>query len=534
MDLNIVLTGFMGTGKSSVGRGVAARLGRPFVDMDAEIEARAGKTISELFADQGEAAFRRMEADLCRELSARQGLVIATGGGALVHATYGAQNLRRLMASGPVLCLSCQADEIVERLAAAQDRPLLDVADRRAEVEALLDRRREAYAAIPRQIDSTGLPVEAVIEAVLDAARSILLPVHHPGGWYPIHVAPGLLGRLGPLIRETLDVVRVAVVTNPTVEELYLEPVLASLEQAGIEPLSCIMPDGEAHKTLQTLAALYDQFVTGGLDRSGAVLALGGGVTCDVAGFAAATYMRGLPVVQVPTTLLSMVDASVGGKTAVDLPQGKNLVGAFKQPALVAIDPSVLETLPAPEVASGMAELIKHGVLADPELFAELAAGPLEGSPERRPWSTWIARSLQVKIEVVEEDPYERGRRAILNLGHTAGHALEQLSGFRMRHGEAVSIGMGIAARIAVELGLAEAGLPQQIANVLARHALPTACPPVDADAVWAAMGRDKKKRGQTLRWVLPRRIGEVEIVEGVACDVVIGVLRRSQSAEIT
>jgi 3-dehydroquinate synthetase len=232
--------------------------------------------------------------------------------------------------------------------------------------------------------------------------------------------------------------------------------------------------------------------------------------------------MRGLPVVQVPTTLLSMVDASVGGKTAVDLPQGKNLVGAFKQPALVAIDPRVLDTLPPPEVASGMAELIKHGVLADPELFEELAAGP----PGPGAWPRLIARSLQVKIEVVEEDPYERGRRAVLNLGHTAGHALEQLSGYRMRHGEGVSIGMVVAARSAVEMGLAEAGLSGQMAAVLASHSLPVVCPPMEAAAIWAAMGRDKKKRGKRLRWILPRAIGAVEIVTDVPREVVVGVLR--------
>jgi 3-dehydroquinate synthetase len=217
-----------------------------------------------------------------------------------------------------------------------------------------------------------------------------------------------------------------------------------------------------------------------------------------------------------------MVDASVGGKTAVDLPQGKNLVGAFKQPALVAIDPDVLETLPPPEVASGMTELIKHGVLADPALFVELAIGP----PEPTAWPSWIARSLQVKIEVVEEDPFERGRRAVLNLGHTAGHALEQLSSYRMRHGEGVSIGMVVAARIAVELGLAARELPDRIAQVLSAHHLPVTCPPVDADAVWEAMGRDKKKRGKVLRWILPREIGAVEIVEGVPRQTVIGALK--------
>jgi 3-dehydroquinate synthetase len=217
-----------------------------------------------------------------------------------------------------------------------------------------------------------------------------------------------------------------------------------------------------------------------------------------------------------------MVDASVGGKTAVDLPQGKNLVGAFKQPALVAVDPRVLGTLPPPEIASGMAELIKHGVLADPDLFEELASGP----PEPSAWSRLVARSLQVKIAVVEEDPYERGRRAVLNLGHTAGHALEQLSGYRMRHGEGVSIGMVVAARIAVELGLAEVGLPERVAQVLSAHGLPVTCPPFEAKAVWEATGRDKKKRGKVLRWILPREIGTVEIVEGVDREVVVSVLQ--------
>jgi 3-dehydroquinate synthase len=301
---------------------------------------------------------------------------------------------------------------------------------------------------------------------------------------------------------------------------LHADRLLDSLRSAGLAPFLCTIPDGEQHKTLDTLASLYDQFVTGRLDRSGAVLALGGGVVCDVAGFAAATFMRGLPVIQIPTTLLAMVDASVGGKTAVDLPQGKNLVGAFKQPALVLIDPSVLDTLPAEEIASGMAELIKHGVLADAELFQELV------SDMPPAWTRQIARSLLVKIDVVEQDPFERGQRAVLNLGHTTGHALEQLSGYRMRHGEAVSIGMVVAAEIAVALNKAATNLPEQIARVLTAHHLPTRCPPFAAETIWEAMQHDKKKQGQTLRWVLPCQIGRVEIVNGVPRETVIRVLK--------
>ncbi len=514
--MNIVLTGFMGTGKTSVGREVAARLGRPFVDMDVEIERRAGKPISLLFAQEGQAAFRHMEADLCLELSRQDGLVIATGGGALLDAA----NRRRMLAAGPLFCLTASPDEIVRRLAAAQDRPLLDVPDRRAEVERLLAKRQDAYRAMPRCLDTTNLSVSQITDRVIEQAFSILLPTHYPGGGYDIHIGEGVLERLGGLAAPFIAGEMAALVSNPKVSKWYGDAAIQSLQGVGRRAWLCLMPDGEAFKTLSTLADLYDQFLAGGLDRSGAVIALGGGVVCDVAGFAAATFMRGLSVIQVPTTLLAMVDASVGGKTAIDLPLGKNLVGAFKPPALVLIDPTVLRTLPSAEVAAGMAELIKHGVLADAELFAELADHV--GEP---PWSRWIARSLAVKTAVVEQDPFEQGVRAVLNLGHTVGHALEQLSHFTMRHGEAVSVGMVVAARIAVAVGLADATLPEQIALVLRRYHLPVRCPPQPAPAIWQAMGRDKKKQGRALRWILPRRIGQVEIVADVPEAVVQGVL---------
>jgi 3-dehydroquinate synthase len=258
------------------------------------------------------------------------------------------------------------------------------------------------------------------------------------------------------------------------------------------------------------------------------VLSLGGGVTGDVAGFAAATFMRGVRFVQAPTTLLAMVDASVGGKTGVDLPQGKNLAGAFKQPALVVVDPSTLATLPAEETRSGMAEVIKHGVIGDPTLFAELEASAAQSpiSDLQPPISTsQLARALRVKIDVVEQDPFEQGRRAVLNLGHTVGHALERLSRFTLRHGEAVAIGMIAASRIAADLGRASPTLPDRVATVLSAWGLPIRCPPFGADAIWEAMAHDKKRRGRHLRWVLPHAIGQVEIVEDVPRDIVMTVL---------
>jgi shikimate kinase/3-dehydroquinate synthase len=357
------------------------------------------------------------------------------------------------------------------------------------------------------------------VDVEIEIARAITLPVRYPGGEYAIHVGDGLLAHVGRALRAAgVPAGRVAVVSNPVVAPLYSAQVEEALRTTGFRPFSCSVPDGEQHKTLGSVAALYAQFLDGGLDRGGTVLALGGGVTGDVAGFAAASFMRGVRFVQVPTTLLAMVDSSVGGKTGVDLPQGKNLVGAFKQPALVVIDPTVLATLPAEEIRSGMAELIKHGVIGDPDLL-EGANAPTCPDVQQ------IARALRVKIAVVEEDPFERGRRAVLNLGHTVGHALESLSAYRLRHGEAVGIGMVAAARIAGELGRADASLVGRIEAALSTWGLPVRCPPFDADAIWNAMTHDKKRRGRALRWILPLAIGQVEINENVPPQVVKSVL---------
>jgi 3-dehydroquinate synthetase len=244
-----------------------------------------------------------------------------------------------------------------------------------------------------------------------------------------------------------------------------------------------------------------------------------------MAGFAAATYMRGVRFAQVPTSLLAMVDASVGGKTGVDLPQGKNLVGAFKQPALVLIDPEVLTTLDPAEFRSGMAEVLKHGILSDAALFEALEQGPPVDEGALRLELPQLVRALRDKVEVVEADPFEGGRRATLNLGHTVGHALERLSDYELRHGEAVACGLVAAARLAEALGRAAFGLAGRIAAALANWGLPTTLPPYPIDALLDAMTHDKKKHRGRLRWILPRRIGEVEIVAEVPEDVVREVL---------
>ena len=381
---NLVITGFMGTGKSAVGEAVARRLGRPFVDMDTEIAARAGKSVARIFAEEGEATFRRREAALCAELAAREGLVIATGGGALVNA----ESRRRMLAVDTVVCLTADVPTILRRTQAegGAARPLLQTHDPRAEIERLLAEREAAYATIPWQVETAGKSIAAVADEVSAFADVRTLTVRHPGGAYPVHVGEGLRHQLGGALRAVSVPAdsKIAVVSNPKVAGLYGADLANALRNATRSYFAITIPDGEQHKTLSTVAALYDEFLAEGLDRSGTVLSLGGGVTGDLAGFAAATFMRGVRFVQVPTSLLAMVDASVGGKTGCDLPQGKNLVGAFKQPALVLVDPEVLATLEPAEFRSGMAEVLKHGVIGDAALFAALEAGPRRGRQDGR------------------------------------------------------------------------------------------------------------------------------------------------------
>ncbi len=530
---NIVLTGFMASGKSAVGRRLAERLEREFIDLDELIVSRIGLSIPEIFLQQGETAFRSIESDLCRELSQRDGLVISTGGGTFVSPA----NRALFQSNSLIVRLHCSVEETLRRLdvEGAPGRPLLNVSDRLAEINRLLAARESAYAAIPWQIDTTAHGVEEIVEQMLPIVQSVYLPVRHTTGQYPIYISNGILDSLGAFLSASglPTGVRVAVVANPTVAALYSQRVSSALHTAGYRPCPCTLPDGEAFKNLAAVESLYQQFLDHQLDRHDIILALGGGVTGDVAGFAAATYLRGLRFVQVPTTLLAMVDSSVGGKTGVDLPQGKNLVGAFKQPEAVIMDPTVLSTLPVEELRSGLVEAIKHGVIGDPFLFEQIESSPGQ-------FLVWwgdkgaelLARAVSVKIRVVEEDPFESGLRATLNLGHTLGHAVEQTSGYVLRHGEAVGLGMIAAAHFAVILGLAQAHLPNRITSILKQWGLPVRLPAMNIDSILNSILRDKKKRGSSIRWVLPAEVGRVEYNQTVPLDLVEEIVQKMMPLE--
>ena len=527
--MSVILTGFMGTGKTTVGRLLAARTGRTFVDTDEIIEQRAGKTIARIFAEDGADAFRRMEREIAKELAGRQGLVIGTGGRLMLDP----QNEAALGPENVVMCLTAQPEEIVERLDDdAVRRPLLEVAEPAARVKALLTERAAKYERFP-QVSTSGRPPKEVVAEIVGrfpevayaaspAAAPERLAVRHPSGRYDVVVGRSVLSRLRK--RAGLDDAPVAVVTDSTVGPLYATEVGQALTVVT-------MPAGEQHKRLETVRNIYDQLLAAGLDRTGAVVALGGGVVGDVAGFVAATYMRGIPLVQCPTTLLAMVDASVGGKTGVDLPQGKNLVGAFKQPAAVLADVGTLRTLPPAEFAAGMAEVVKHGLLTGGALLQRLeqdtwGAAPIAEKGGPAALQTLIAEAIQVKRDVVEEDPFEEGVRATLNLGHTFAHAIEQVSGYAIRHGEAVAIGLVAAAHLSAALGYCNSALQWRIERMLTRFWLPTRIPPeLSPHDLLLAMGSDKKRAGGRLRFILIREPGDVFVTASAPESAVLDTL---------
>ncbi|MBW7882834.1 MAG: 3-dehydroquinate synthase [Caldilineaceae bacterium] len=523
---NIILTGFMGTGKTSVGRLLAQQLDRHFVDMDDLLAERFGKSIPEIFSQEGEDAFRVAEARLCQDLARQSGLVVSTGGGALVNE----ESRMALANSGTIVCLHATEDAIVARLVAAEDRPLLqgEEEQRRLRVHLLLKQRRAAYGAIAHQIDTTDLTLEQVTARVVDAvladqeaAGMIRIPVHSPDRDYDICLGHGLLASAGRLlVNRGLAPGRAAIVTNHMIAQ-HAETLADSLRLAGFEPAICTVPEGEQHKTLETVHSLYDQFLAAGLDRRSPVIALGGGVIGDMAGFAAATYLRGVAFVQIPTSLLAMVDASVGGKTGVDLPQGKNLVGAFKQPHVVIMDTALLSTLPSDEFRSGLAEVVKHGIIGAPRLFTQLE----EDGPASL--LQLVADAVRVKVDVVEADPFEQGVRATLNLGHTFGHAIELVSDFGMRHGEAVAVGIVAAATMSEALGHCAPELAGRITHLLDRLGLPTMVEAYSPDAIYAAMAHDKKRVGKKLRFIIPQALGHVVIIDDPGERVVKRAIRR-------
>lgn len=528
MNKTIVLIGLSGTGKSTAGAWLARALNRPFVDTDQLIEQEAGRSIADIFREQGEPEFRRIEARAFAKAVDQTGAVVATGGGIVEH-----PDNERLLRDARVVWLSARPAALAARLSAHSDRPLLQ-GDPIGALTAQAERRTPRYAALADWIVATDhLTAEqtaAEIRRFLDlpqAAASDALMVTTPGGSYEVRVAPDALADLQRAIHAIAPRGRVWIVSDDQVWRLHGERLLEQLRSAGIAADAYRIPAGEASKNLGTVSAVYDWLLGQNVERGDLLVAVGGGVVGDLAGFVAATVLRGIRLIQVPTTVLAIVDSSIGGKTGVDHPAGKNLVGAFHQPALVLADSTVLATLPPTDRQAGWAEAIKHGVIADAELFDDL----VQYAPDLRVLSEPVTsqllrRAAAVKVAVVSGDEREQGARILLNYGHTIGHALERWSNYTLRHGEGVAIGMRVAARIAQRLGIFEAALEKRLHEVLHRFELPTHLPPgADPTAILQDARSDKKVRQQRINWVLPTAIGSATVRNDVPDELVIECL---------
>ncbi len=509
----IILNGYMGTGKTTLGKAAADKLGCSFYDLDHLIEQEEGKPVREIFSSQGEVHFRRLEAEMLVKVLQRDG-VIALGGGTLTNE----HNKEHVMASDSLLIGLCTSvEEIVKRVTKTQaSRPLLasDQTSLADHVHRMLKQRRRIYQNYDFQIDTQLTSTDLAATQLASLARLTVKRVVHPDGCYPIVIGRGTLSLIGELIALRKRVKRVFIVSNSIVSALYLQTVKQSLLAQELESDVILIPDGEEGKSLATIQLVYEQLSEMHADRNSLLMALGGGITGDICGFAAATYMRGLPFIQVPTTLVSMVDSSIGGKTGVNLSQGKNLVGSFKQPELVVMDMETLKTLPNHEVLNGFGEFLKHGLIASPELVHTLVNNPQ--SIEQLVWDEnfqeLLIQSLEVKRQVVQKDPFEENERMKLNFGHTLGHAIEKASNFQVSHGEAVLIGMWFASMLSNRLGFLpenELGLIDQLYQ---KYNLPRSLENIDTATLYQYMLQDKKKDGKDVRWVLLHHVGEAFI----------------------
>lgn len=534
---SLVLVGIMGSGKTSVGKRLATRMGLEFVDADTEIEAAAGMTISEIFARHGEAYFRDGERRVIARLLDEKQRVIATGGGAYLND----QTRIRIARRGVAIWLDAPLDVLMKRLRKRNNRPLLQGSDPEATLRRLIEIRNPTYALADFAVTSCEGPHEVVVERIIamlgsklptlprlvearDLGPQATVHVAIAGREYDILIGRGLIANAGEHITAVAPKASCAIVTDDNVARHYLGPLKSSLDAHGIRCVEIVLPPGEGTKSIENFARVCNEAIAARMERRDLIVALGGGVIGDLAGFAASCIRRGMPFVQIPTTLLAQVDSSVGGKTAINSPYGKNLIGAFYQPALVLADTGALDTLSDRDFRAGYAEVMKYGVIDDPDFFAWLETnwrGVFARGPEL---TEAIRKSCAAKAAVVARDETEQGDRALLNLGHTFGHALEALTQFdssRLAHGEGVAIGIACAMRFSTRLG----HMPGQEAARVEAHlravGLPVRMPEIPrfeagSDEILEAMYQDKKVNRGALTFILARGIGKSFIARGI------------------
>ena len=534
----IVLVGLMGAGKTSIGRRLAEKMGLAFVDADVEIEKAAGKSVSDIFAENGEAHFRDGERKVIARLLENGNQVLATGGGAFIND----ETRARIKETAVSIWLKADLDLLMKRVAKRGGRPLLETADPEATMRNYIELRYPIYAEADITVESRDVQHNHMVNDVIRAIAqwNSDQPVAPPpvrvqlgNRSYDIEIGDGLLATAGERIKSFLARPLTTIVTDANVAELHLKTLTDSLDAQAIAHHEIIIKPGEASKSYAGLAEVCDKLLATGIERKDTILILGGGVMGDLAGFAASILRRGVKFIQIPTSLLAQVDSSVGGKTGINSPHGKNLIGSFHQPQHVLIDLGLLKTLPRRQMAAGYAEVVKYGLLGDIRFYNWLDANwqsVLDYNPDALDHAVRV--SCATKARIVAEDETETGVRALLNLGHTFGHALESATGYSdiLLHGEAVSIGMVQAFRFSEMLELCAFGTADKIEKHLARVGLPTHVSHINAilpppAALVETMRQDKKASAGKLTFILVRGIGEAFVARDVRDEDVLRFL---------
>ena len=523
---HLFLASFLGTSTRAIGRLLAERLHLPCIDCDAEIAAIAARSIPGIFAAQEDAAFSAVETQVVESLLTQASAVVTLEGRALSNPDIPALVKR----AGVLICLVAEPEAKAQRVPSQlSQRPLEKVADPLTNIHDLLETLQPSLAQADVPVDTTHLDPDTVVEQVLDWLNRVRVNLGDRS--YDIHIQEGCHAWVGQLLAQLAEPVSsVVIISNREIDHTYGEAIRTSLHDAALSHHTLLVPGGERYKSLDTANRLFGDLLQRKVDRHAVILALGGGVIGDLAGFVAGTYQRGIRFVQVPTSLLAQVDSSVGGKVGVNHPLGKNMIGVFLQPQMVLLDPRALATLPQRELRSGLAEVVKYGMIWDEDFFAYLEdhVDPILRLDTQA--IKYIIRcSCQIKARVVEQDERESGLRAVLNFGHTAAHAVETHTRYeRYTHGEAVAIGMVIAARLAHGIGMLRAEPVHRLVRLLERFGLPTRLPKADPSVLMGLMDTDKKAVAGNVRFVLPTKIGRVEVVNSVPRDTLRRAIKES------
>lgn len=526
----------MGAGKSAAGKLLAEKLGREFFDTDSLVEKAADKSIKELIDESGETNFRALETTLLKKVSSEHNAVISCGGGIVLRE----ENNKIMSESGTTVFLNAAPETLLTRLTETENsRPLLEglsAAEKLERIHEMLAERVPLYMTSDLIINTDDKPTERVVDEIIESLTgfSTQMKVELGERSYLIYIERALSSKIGNIISDLHPGKKIGIVTDENVSKLHLDTVAANLSDAGFDVLNAIIPAGESSKSLAVISTLYDKFLEERFERNSTIVALGGGVVGDIAGFVAATLLRGINFVQVPTTLLAQVDSSVGGKVGINHAMGKNLIGSFYQPKAVIIDTDFLSTLPQKELMCGMAEVIKYGLILDSNFAKRIAAdfSKIIELNDHILIQDLIRRCVELKAEVVSKDEQESGLRRILNFGHTFGHAVEAIvPRGSVTHGEAVAFGMRAAIRLSESLELLASDQSEEALNLVENIPIAGSISELTVSDLMESMNSDKKVRDGEIHFVLLDKIGHAVIRAGVENRLIEESIRAAQES---